>query len=223
VVDDDGPVRQEFAPAPGGQVLVLRQNVNAGWEATQDGARLTPVTVDGWQQGWRLESDDPGDVVTAEFAPDRAYRTGLLVGAVAFAGLLAAVLVLLRGRRRSSPPALETRVASPLVLVPFAVAGFGLVAGWAGVVVAAVAVPLVLLVDRRLPDLSAGLFAVPCLAAGTAYALRPWGDGWAGNLAWPHYLLLVSLASALAVLPLRRPRRPTFMVFRRRAGRSTSR
>lgn len=221
-VDDDGPVRRELAPAPGGEVLVLRQNVNAGWEAAQGEESLTPVTVDGWQQGWLLESDD---VVVTEFAPDRGYRAGLAVGALTLLALVASLVLL--GRRRTPDPApLEARVASPLVLVPFAVAGFGLVAGWAGVLVAAVAVPVVLLVDRRLPELSAGLFAVPCLAAGAIYALRPWGQDWAGNLAWPHYLLLVSLASALAVLPLRRPRRPRLpklTVFSRSAGRSTTR
>ena len=33
-------------------VLVLRENVNPGWSATQGGRSLRPQTVDGWQQGW---------------------------------------------------------------------------------------------------------------------------------------------------------------------------
>lgn len=226
VVDDDGPVRREIAPSADGDVLVLRQNVNAGWEATQDGERLDPVTVDGWQQGWRLAEDDPGAVVVAEFAPDGAYRLGLVAGAVALVGLLLALALVGRRPRRPSPVPLDARVPTPLVVVPLAVAVAGLVAGWAGVVVAALAVPLVVLVDRRLPDLAAGLVALPCLVAGTVYALRPWGGGWAGDIAWPHYLLLVPLVSSVALLAFRRPSRPGRpgrIDFRRRAGRSTSR
>ena len=92
--------------APGSPaLLVLPQNVNAGWRATLEGRRLTPVRVDGWMQGYYLPEGEGGRV-TLEFGPNRLYQAGLgLGGALALLLVAAAVLV---GRResRSSPMSL---------------------------------------------------------------------------------------------------------------------
>lgn len=83
-------------------VLRVPENFNEGWQASLDGKRLAPMTVDGWQQGFRLPAGS-GGTVRLHFAPDASYRLGLLVG-----GLLAVVLVVsglagaLAGRRRAA-------------------------------------------------------------------------------------------------------------------------
>ena len=64
-------------------LLVLPENVNAGWRATLDGHELTPLRVDGWMQGYLLPAGDGGRV-TLEFTPNRLYQAGLGLG-----GLLA--------------------------------------------------------------------------------------------------------------------------------------
>src|SRR5262249_1329159 len=50
-----GPSRREVrVPASAAsRVLVIPESINPGWVArTSDGTRLTPVAVNGWQQGW---------------------------------------------------------------------------------------------------------------------------------------------------------------------------
>ena len=44
-------------------MLVVPESVNPGWTArTADGAALTPVIVNGWQQGWVVPAGEPGTV-----------------------------------------------------------------------------------------------------------------------------------------------------------------
>ncbi|SCE88394.1 arabinofuranan 3-O-arabinosyltransferase [Micromonospora coriariae] len=81
--------RLHVAANPGGTVLAVRENKNPGWQATVAGQKLTPITVDGWQQGWLLPPGLGGDVVL-RFTPDQTYRGGLVAGAV----LLGVVLLL---------------------------------------------------------------------------------------------------------------------------------
>jgi arabinofuranan 3-O-arabinosyltransferase len=86
-------------------LLVVPENVNAGWRATLEGDELTPLRVDGWMQGYLLPAGDGGRV-TLEFTPNRLYQAGLALG-----GLLALLLVtaaVLAGRREErSPPLLR--------------------------------------------------------------------------------------------------------------------
>ena len=42
---------------PQGRVLRLADSADSGWQATLDGSRLTPTTVDGWAQGFQLPAD----------------------------------------------------------------------------------------------------------------------------------------------------------------------
>lgn len=194
-------VHRELRPGDDDEVLVLHQNVNPGWHAEQDGERLAPVTVDGWQQGWLL--GDGAGAVRADFAPDRAYRVGLVAGSVVMLGLVAAVLLgILRGRRRASrdqAPPLADRALSPLLAVPVVLVGGGLVAGFPGLLVGVAALVLAWSLARW-DDLRAWVLAVPFLVVGAAYAVRPWGDpsGWAGNWAWTGYLALVPLLGVVA-------------------------
>ncbi len=79
------------------RVLSVAENINPGWRATLGGKELTPVTVDGWQQGWLLPAGVGGTVVLS-YGPEWTFRAALLVGAGAIVVLL--VLAILPGNRR---------------------------------------------------------------------------------------------------------------------------
>ena len=69
-------------------MLVVPESINPGWTArTADGSALTPVTVNGWQQGWVVPPGTAG-AVTLEFPSNTPYRAGL-VGGLALLPLLA--------------------------------------------------------------------------------------------------------------------------------------
>lgn len=204
-IDPDGPLAD-------GMVLGLRENANPGWEAVQSGRMLTPVVLDGWQQGWLLTEDTAP--VRARFAPDGPYRTGLGVGLLMF--LLLAVSVLLGSRRRHSvePPALRSRRIPPAVALVGTLAVGGWVAGWPGIAVVAGAALVLLLARGRIATLVTGevlawSFAGPCLVVAAAYAIAPWGSsgGWAGSWAWAGYVALVPLTGMLLATAEPRSRR----------------
>jgi arabinofuranan 3-O-arabinosyltransferase len=80
-------------------LFVVHENVNAGWHATLDGARLVPLTVDGWQQAWLLPAGSHG-VVHLVFTPQRIVSVGLAAGAVTAVALVPLALVPPRKRRK---------------------------------------------------------------------------------------------------------------------------
>ena len=201
------PVERRYHPVAGAPYLATRENTNAGWEATQAGRSLTPVVVDGWQQGWLTDgSDDP---VEASFAPDGRYRLGLAVGGVLFVVLLALLLVPRRRWPGADLPPLRPAVPTAWALLGLGFLGLGLLGrlvrsralrGRRG--------------NRRRARPGAGTRrsrwvagALPVIAA-TAYFVRPWGstNGWAGTLAWPHYLVLVAVSAVVAAGVERLPR-----------------
>jgi arabinofuranan 3-O-arabinosyltransferase len=124
------------------QVLEVAENFNPGWRATLAGEPLPSVRVDGWKQGFVVPAGASG-TVDMDFAPDGAYRWGLLVG------LLAALAVLFIAVR---PP--SVRVRPPVHSRDMARLTAGLVG--AGVLLVfgpwgLLAFGLALLVVRRLP------------------------------------------------------------------------
>jgi arabinofuranan 3-O-arabinosyltransferase len=233
-VDDTGPGEAPFDaggdlydpgdrtldPAPGASVVALRENANEGWTATQDGRVLDPITLDGWQQGFEVDGDGPVDV---QFAPDRDYRRGLLVGGFAMIGLIAVVMATRRRWAGPVPAPLGERRLSPTVAVVVALLAAGLAAGTIGVGVAVAVVAVERLLARRAPDAVPWLLACPVLVAALVYALMPWGSaaGWAGNIAWVGYLSLVPLV-AVVVSSARPSGRPKCR-FRAIPGSSTKR
>ncbi|WP_164775192.1 alpha-(1-_3)-arabinofuranosyltransferase [Nocardioides pantholopis] len=216
---DLGSSTRRVEPTEGAGLVVLRQNANPGWLATQDGAELEPVVVDGWQQGWRLDGDGP---VEARFAPDTAYRTGLAVGAACLLVLLGAVLVLRRRWRGPEHPPLAERELPSLLVLALALLGAGLVAGWVGLLLGAVAAAAAYALRASEPT-RALLFAAPAVVVGAGYAIQPWGDpsGWAGDSRWLGYLLVVSVVGLVVSLAEGRIWRRG--IFSRSAGRSTTR
>jgi arabinofuranan 3-O-arabinosyltransferase len=63
----------------GRQVLVVHENLNAGWQATLDGTRLRPVRIDGWQQGWIVPAG-PAATLQLTYLPNRLYQISLIAG-----------------------------------------------------------------------------------------------------------------------------------------------
>ena len=250
---DEQPAVRTVRPAAGDQVVVLRQNPNAGWIARQDGALLEPFAADGWQQGWRLRGDGP---LRAAFAPDETYRAALGAGAGLAALLVLGLLVPARRwprRLRRERPALDGSRADGAGLFARGTGALtvlgaaGLIAGWPSVLGAAVAGSGVALAARRRArrqerldrhaarpdDIEGRVWIAPAIivAAATAYVLLPWGGdaGWAGASAWTGHASVVAVCLvALLALPARRahPPRPPEEPRRdpqRSAGTSTRR
>ncbi len=183
------------------RVLVIPESINPGWVArTGTGERLTPVAVNGWQQGWVVPAGDPG-TITLTFASNSLYRAGLALGLA-----LLPVLALLAFWRMRSRPTDEVP-AHPWT--PGALGAVGVlaaatvIAGAAGAVVAAVAVGLryglrrrEVLRDRATVWLSAGGLTL----AGAVLSRHPWRsvDGYAGHSANVQLLALISLATVAA-------------------------
>jgi len=168
-------------------VLVVHENVNAGWEARLDGRLLDSVRVDGWQQGYVVPAGEAGTVILT-FAPDRLYRLALLAGAVVAALLVVGALVSRRRDRASALPVLwsgrspEARaLAWPVRLLGLALAALLGGPAFAGGVLLAE-------ITRRWTRaglLGAALVAVAGVAAGVVAATSPglppaWSDALAG-------------------------------------------
>ncbi|MFF0879416.1 alpha-(1-_3)-arabinofuranosyltransferase domain-containing protein [Micromonospora aurantiaca (nom. illeg.)] len=136
------------------RVLAVRENTNTGWQATVGGTTLTPLVVDGWQQGWILPAGVSGDVVL-RFTPDTPYRMGLLLG-----GVLLAVVVLLAvlpDRRPAGDravvvaPAARRRLTRSLPLLAVGAAALVLHSGLLGALLVAAGFMLAVPGPRRLP------------------------------------------------------------------------
>lgn len=182
-------------PTPGDDTLVVRQNANDGWTATQGGTTLDASVVDGWQQAFGVDGTDAPVVTT--YDPDRTYRLGLLVG-----GVLLVLLLLLYGWWRLRPPApsrgsalRQSRWAAPVGIVGLAAAS-GLVAGWAGVAVFAGASVVLGWLRRRHREITVWVAVVPVALVGIWNAIEPWGSagGWYGQRVVPQLVMVVALA-----------------------------
>ncbi|HET7763247.1 MAG TPA: alpha-(1-_3)-arabinofuranosyltransferase family protein [Phycicoccus sp.] len=144
----DGPAHVTGTMGEGAErLLALTVNTNRGWVASLGGRPLAPVVVDGFRQGFIVPAGVGGHL-DVTFAPDRAYRFGLLGGAV-LALLLPLGLVLPGGGPVGAVPAARRPRARPAVLVPVVVSGAALLGGPAGAAAAAAGVGLALLVGRR--------------------------------------------------------------------------
>jgi arabinofuranan 3-O-arabinosyltransferase len=212
-VVDWGDQKRTVRIAPGpAAFLAVRQNANDGWQATLDGHRLTPVRLDGWQQGYAVPAG-AGGTVTLEFAPQRTYRVLLVIGAAL--ALLLPVLALVPERGPASAPA-TLRQALPrlaggapasrrwrtLALAVAATAAVALVS-WP----AAAAVPLLLVLarfrPRWMPWLAASAFLAGALVTAIARDPQPGaGRGAFGTAA--QVLAAIAPAAVLAAAAQRR-------------------
>ncbi|MDI3313328.1 MAG: alpha-(1-_3)-arabinofuranosyltransferase [Mycobacterium sp.] len=193
------------------RVLVVPESINPGWVARAgDGSRLTPVAVNGWQQGWVLPAGMSG-AITLTFASNSLYRTGLAAGLA-----LLPLLVLLTwwpARRACGGGEPATPWAPGRTVVVAMLAAGAVIAGAAGIAVfgAALALRYALRNRQRLRDATTvGLSAAGLILSGAALSRHPWRsvDGYAGHSAAVQLLALVSLAALAASATMRAGHRP---------------
>ncbi|MEI6254063.1 MAG: hypothetical protein WCP30_14790, partial [Mycobacteriaceae bacterium] len=202
------PDRREISVprSPVTRVLVVPESVNPGWLAhTPDGAALTPVIVNGWQQGWVVPAGEQG-TVTLSFPSNATYRAGLTAGLGLLPLLLAMALVPGRRPVRSYLPA---HPWAPGLLGTAALLGFGaVIAGAAGLAVSGGALAVGVLMRQRQPAFDRlTLLTVPAglILAGALLSRYPWRsvDGYIGHSPWVQLPALISLgALAASLLPL---------------------
>ena len=91
--------------------LEIHENDNPGWAATLNGRQLTPLRLDGWQQGFVVPAG-PGGTITLTFRPAATYHVALIASILAAALLLAlAAWSFLAPRRRK--PVSPSQLTSP--------------------------------------------------------------------------------------------------------------
>jgi arabinofuranan 3-O-arabinosyltransferase len=205
-----GPARREVdipeaMMSATSRVLVVPESLNPGWVAhTSAGTRLTPVAVNGWQQGWVVPAGTSG-TVTLTFAPNSLYRAGL-AGGLALLPLLALMAWWPRRRPPPDDPAAHPWAPGPWAAVAVLTAG-AVIAGVVGVLVFGAALGLQWALrdrPRRRDVVTVGLSAGGLILAGAALSRHPWRsvDGYAGHSAGVQLLALISLtALAASVMP----------------------
>ncbi|WP_405737551.1 DUF3367 domain-containing protein [Streptomyces sp. NBC_00028] len=132
-----GDRREATVGSGAAMYLTTYENYNDGWKATLNGKELSPVRLDGWQQGWRIP-DGAGGTVKLSYEPAVTYDGALIGSGIALLLLLGLAL----WRRRSPNPDDPQPVAPPpglwLGTVALTVVGV-LIAGWFALLVPALA------------------------------------------------------------------------------------
>ncbi|MHC9296137.1 alpha-(1-_3)-arabinofuranosyltransferase domain-containing protein [Mycobacterium sp. LTG2003] len=204
---DHREVRVNAASAQ--RILVVPESVNPGWTARNaEGTALTPVTVNGWQQGWVLPEGTDG-TVTLSFGSNTPYRIGL-IGGLALLPLLA--LLALLPVRRPTPTTEPARpwAPGPLIAGTAVLATGAAISGLAGLAVVGAAIGVRHLLRNRekwCDKITLGAAAAGFLLAGAALSQNPWRsvDGYIGHSPGVQFLALISFAFvAASVVPLRR-------------------
>ncbi len=102
--------RREVLVGPGAaSYLTTHENHNDGWKATLDGEELTPLRLDGWQQGWLVPAGE-GGTVKLSYGPATTYDAALIASG---AGIVALAGLLLWRRRAENPDGPAAGAARP--------------------------------------------------------------------------------------------------------------
>lgn len=209
------------------RLLVVPESTSVRRATLPDGTALTPVVVNGWQQGWVVPAGVSGEV-TLTFPADTAYRTALVVGLLLTAALIAFVLV---GPRRVDDATTPVRPWRGTVAGSVALAGaVWVVGGLAGLGLVAALAAVLIGVRTRFGWQVAGRSAV--VVAGVGFTLAgamlstgPWraADGYVGHSAPIQGAALLAVAApAVSVLLAAAADSPALagVVDRRRRSRS---
>ncbi|MFD8233107.1 alpha-(1-_3)-arabinofuranosyltransferase family protein [Streptomyces sp. NPDC059696] len=176
--------------------LTTYENFNDGWKATLDGKELTPVRLDGWQQGWRVPAGAGGSV-TLTYEPATTYDAALIGSGVGVAVLLGLALWRRRAPGPDAPQPVPPRPGLWLGTVALTLVGV-VIAGWFALLVPALA----LLAARRhallVPIAFAALAGAGIVAAFGAGEPVGAGEGAFGRLA--QLLALIGLFAGLVSL-----------------------
>jgi arabinofuranan 3-O-arabinosyltransferase len=203
-IGDWGPDhRTVTVPAsPSSRILVVPESVNPGWTArTADAALLTPVTVNGWQQGWVIPAGTSG-TVTLTFGSNALYRAGLIGGLALLPALLLLALLPVRRPRPPDEPARPWR-PGPLAAGVAVLAVGAAISGVAGVLVVGAALGVRYLLRGR-PKLSdavaVGTAAAGFILAGAVLSQNPWRsvDGYIGHSVGVQLLALIAVGTLAA-------------------------
>ncbi|GGW41770.1 alpha-(1-_3)-arabinofuranosyltransferase domain-containing protein [Streptomyces griseoloalbus] len=173
--------------------LTTYENHNDGWTATLNGEELTPLRLDGWQQGWRIPAG-AGGTVKLSYGPATTYDAGLIGSGVGIAVLVG--LVLWR-RDAANPDAPQPVPPAPgvwLGAVALTLVGV-VIAGWW-----ALLVPALALLARRRPALLVPVAFAALAGAGVAAAFGAGEPVGAGGGAFGHTAQLLSLLGLFAAL-----------------------
>ncbi|MFF0299256.1 alpha-(1-_3)-arabinofuranosyltransferase family protein [Streptomyces sp. NPDC004562] len=173
--------------------LTMYENFNDGWRATLDGEELTPVRLDGWQQGWRIPAG-AGGTVRLSYEPAATYEAGLIGSAVGLALLVGLVLWRRREPNQEGPlpaPPLPGLWPGTVALTVVAV----LVAGWP-----ALLVPGLALLAWRRHTLLVPLAFAALAGAGIVAAVGAGEPVGAGRGAFGHTAQLLALLGLFAAL-----------------------
>ncbi|MFF7184197.1 alpha-(1-_3)-arabinofuranosyltransferase [Streptomyces sp. NPDC008222] len=202
IADWQGDRREVRVGSGAASYLTTYENYNKGWEATLNGRKLTPLRLDGWQQGWRIPAG-AGGTVKLSYAPSTTYQAGLIGGGAGVAALAFFTL----WRRRSPNP------DGPSAPVPGAGVWLGtVVLTLAGIVVAgpfALLVPLLALVARRRHTLLVPIAFLALAGAGIAAATGAGAPPAAGRGVFgPVAQLLALIGLFAALVSVREPDAP---------------
>lgn len=169
------------------------ENYNTGWKATLNGKKLTPVRLDGWQQGWRVPAG-AGGTIKLSYEPATTYEAGLIGSAAALVALLALVIW-----RRTEPSSDEVQPPPPLPGLWLGTVALTLV----GVVIAgwfALLVPVLALLAYRRHALLVPIAFVALAGAGIVAATGAGEPVGAGEGAFSRAAQLLALIGLFAAL-----------------------
>jgi arabinofuranan 3-O-arabinosyltransferase len=203
-IDSWQPDQRRLGIGPGAaSYLEVHENDNPGWAAALNGRELTPVRLDGWQQGFIVPAGTVG-TITLTFRPAATYHLALVVSLLAVVILLAITAWSFTGRarRRRDPVSDLTGPQGHAWLGMLGVTALIFVAG--GPVALAVPVLAYLAGRPRPPGKTDSGTWLPwvafggLVASGLLSAAQPFGAGLLGPFGAPaQACALVALAAAL--------------------------